>query len=55
METVFLVYGVALAVSWGLLWGYGHFGEATISLVVQETIVLSFPAAMSGAGAEVVL
>ena len=53
--TVFLVYGLALAISWGLLWAFGHFSQATVALMVQETIVLSFPAAMSGAGAQVVI
>lgn len=52
---VFLVYGVSLVISWLLLWSYGHFVEATVALMIQETVVLSFPAAMSGAGAQVVL
>ena len=53
--TAFLVYGVCLAVSWLLLWSFGHFVEATVPLMVQETVVLSFPAGVAAAGAQVVL
>ena len=53
--TTFVVYAVALVVSALLLWAYGHFIDATPSLIVQETIVLSFPAAVAAAGAQVVI
>ena len=53
--TAFLVYGLCLVVSWLLLWSFGHFVEATLPLMVPETVVLSFPAGVAAAGAQVVL
>jgi uncharacterized membrane protein len=35
--------------------GFGHFIEATVALVYQETVVLAFPAAVGAAAAEVVI
>jgi len=53
--TVFLVYLVAVVTSFFLLMGFGHFIEATVALVYQETVVLAFPAAVGAAAAEVVI
>ena len=53
--TTFVVYAVSLVISALLLWGFGHFADATFSVIVQETIVLSFPAATAAAGAQVVI
>jgi putative integral membrane protein (TIGR02587 family) len=53
--TTFMVYMVGLVVSFLLLTGFGHFLDATLSLVYQETVVLAFPASLGAAAAEVVI
>lgn len=53
--TAFLAFAVSTGVATFLLWGYGHFDGATLALVVQETTVLAFPAAVGAVGAQVVL
>lgn len=53
--TTFMAYAVGLVVSAFLLAAFGHFREATLSLMVQETLVLGFPASLGAAAAEVVI
>jgi putative integral membrane protein (TIGR02587 family) len=53
--TVFVVYVVGVTVSFLLLLGFGHFIDATVALVYQETVVLAFPAALGCAAGEVVI
>lgn len=48
-------YAIALAVAAGLLFGYGHFLDATWEEAVQKTVVLSMSAAFGGAAARVVI
>lgn len=55
LGTTFMVYGISVVMSALLLWSYGHFIHATLPVAVQETIVLSFPAATTAAGAQVVI
>ena len=53
--TVFTVYIVGVTVSFFLLLAFGHFIDATLALVYQETVVLAFPAALGASTAEVVI
>ncbi|MFB6164787.1 MAG: DUF2391 family protein [Haloarculaceae archaeon] len=53
MATV--VYAVAAGISVFLLAGFGHFIAVPLSVAVQETIVLAFPASLGAAAAEVVV
>lgn len=53
--TVFIVYMVGITVSVFLLLGFGHFIDATVALMYQETIVLAFSASLGAAGAEIVI
>ena len=53
--TTFIAYAVGLVVSAFLLAAFGHFREATVSVMVQETLVLAFPASLGAAAAEVVI
>lgn len=53
--TALTAYAVGVAVSIGLLAAYGHFIGIGFSLMVQEIILLAFPASLGAAGAEVVL
>lgn len=53
--TTFIAYGVGLVVSALLLTAFGHFRGATVSLIVQETLVLGYPASLGAAAAEVVI
>lgn len=53
--TVFIVYAVSAAVSFSMLLAFGHFIDATIALMYQETVVLAFPASLGAAAAEVLV
>jgi putative integral membrane protein (TIGR02587 family) len=53
--TAFTAYAVGVVVSIGLLTAYGHFIGGEFPLMVQETILLAFPASLGAAGAEVVI
>ena len=53
--TVFLVYMVGTTTAFLMLLSFGHFIDATVALVYQETVVLAFPAAIGAAAAEMVI
>ncbi|WP_459194261.1 DUF2391 family protein [Halosimplex sp. J119] len=53
--TAFIAYLVGTVVSFLLLLGFGHFVDATLALVYQETVVLAFPASLGAAAAEVII
>jgi putative integral membrane protein (TIGR02587 family) len=53
--TALTAYAVGVVVSIGLLAAYGHFIGASFSVMVQKIILLSFPASLGAAGAEVIL
>jgi uncharacterized membrane protein len=53
--TTLLAYAVGVILSFVLLAGYGCFVDTTSSAIVQQTIVLSFPASLGAAGAEVLV
>ena len=55
LGTTFLVYFVGAVMSFLLLTGFGHFANATVALMYQETVVLAFPASLGAAGAQVVI
>jgi putative integral membrane protein (TIGR02587 family) len=50
-----MMYGVALAVSAGLLWFFGRFDGAAAPLVVAQTVVLGFPAALGASAGRLLL
>jgi uncharacterized membrane protein len=50
-----VAYAVGVGVSIGLLTAYGHFSGVSVAVMVQQTIILAFPASLGAAGAEVVL
>jgi putative integral membrane protein (TIGR02587 family) len=50
-----VAYAVGVVVSIGLLTAYGHFIGVGVAVMVQQTIILAFPASLGAAGAEVVL
>lgn len=53
--TTFIAYAVGLAVSAFMLTAFGHFRGANVSVIVQEILVLAFPASLGAAAAEVVI
>lgn len=53
--TALTAYAVGVTVSIGLLAAYGHFIGIEFSMMVQESILLAFPASLGAAGAEVIL
>lgn len=53
--TTFLVYFVGGVISFLMLLAFGHFADATLALVYQETVVLAFPASLGAAAAEVII
>lgn len=53
--TVFIVYMVGVVMAFFLLLGFGHFIDATVPLMYQETVVLAFPASLGAVAAEVVV
>lgn len=55
LGTAFLVYFVGTLTSFLLLTAFGHFTNATVALMYQETVVLAFPASLGGAAAQVVV
>jgi putative integral membrane protein (TIGR02587 family) len=55
MGTALTAYAVGVIVSIGLLAAYGHFIGTNFSVMVQKTILLSFPASLGASGAEVIL
>jgi putative integral membrane protein (TIGR02587 family) len=55
LGTAFLVYLVGAGTAFLLLVAFGHFTDATVALIYQETVVLAFPAALGGAAAQVVV
>jgi putative integral membrane protein (TIGR02587 family) len=55
VETALTAYAVGVLVSIGLLTAYGHFIGVSVPVMVQETILLAFPASLGAAGAEVVV
>ena len=55
LGTAFLVYLVGAVTAFLLLTAFGHFTDATVALVYQETVVLAFPASLGGAAAQVVV
>lgn len=50
-----MAYAVGLGVSAYLLASFGHFRGATVAVIVQEVLVLGFPASFGTAAVEVVL
>lgn len=50
-----VAYAVGVMVSIGLLTAYGHFIGVGVAVMVQQTIILAFPASLGAAGAEVIL
>ncbi|SFS00466.1 putative integral membrane protein TIGR02587 [Halomicrobium zhouii] len=55
LGTAFLAYAVGATTAFLLLTAFGHFTNATLALVYQETVVLAFPASLGGAAAQVVV
>lgn len=53
--TTFMAYTVGLVVSAFLLVAFGHFRDTTLPVMIQETLVLAFPASLGAAAAEVVI
>lgn len=50
-----MAYTVGLVVSAFLLVTFGHFRDATLPVMIQETLMLAFPASLGAAAAEVVI
>ncbi|MFB6179243.1 MAG: DUF2391 family protein [Halorientalis sp.] len=55
LGTTCLVYAVAVVISATLLLGFGQFTDATAPSAYQKTVTLAFPAALAGAGVEVIV
>lgn len=55
LGTAFVIYAVGLVISAALLVLFGHDIDTTVSALIQQTIVLSFPAAVGASAGEVVV
>jgi len=55
METVLVVYAIALVSSGLLLWMYGHLGGASIAVFASEVIVLAFVASLGASAGRLLI